>query len=81
MELKLSEELYDIDPSLYLTINYNGVLLELGVASEEIGRLYTYSTTDEVEAYSKISEFIDCLKSPDKFDNLIKNILEEPLEV
>lgn len=81
MELELAKRLNEIDKDLYLSISYDGSLIELGVESSYIGTIYSYGTTDLLEAYNKIEEFIDCLKSPEKFNSLIKSILEEPLEV
>lgn len=81
MELELAKRLNEIDKDLYLSISYDGSLIELGVESSDIGTIYSYGTTDLLEAYNKIEEFIDCLKSPEKFSSLIKSILEEPLEV
>ena len=81
MELELAKRLNEIDKDLYLSISYDGSLIELGVESSDIGTIYSYGTTDLLEAYNKIEEFIYCLKSPEKFSSLIKSILEEPLEV
>lgn len=81
MELELAKRLNGVDKDLYLTISYDGNIVELGVGAEGIGQLYSFATTNLLEAYNKIDKFIDCLKSPDKFDALLKGILEEPLEV
>lgn len=81
MELELAKRLNEIDKNLYLSISYDGSLIELGVESSDIGTIYSYATTNLLEAYNKIEEFINCLKSPEKFNSLIKSILEEPLEV
>lgn len=80
MELELAKRLNEVDKDLSLLVSYDGTTIELGVESSDIGIIYSYITTNILEAYNKVNEFIDCLKSPEKFDSLIKSILEEPLE-
>lgn len=82
MILDLARKLNSIDSDLSLTISAsNSGTVTFGVRSDYIGDLYTYSSTSTSECYEKILNFIDCLEDSDKFDELVNEILEVPMEV
>ena len=82
MILDLARKLNSIDSDLSITISAsNEGVYTFGVYSSFIGDLYTYSSTSASECYEKILNFIDCLEDSDKFDELVNEILEVPMEV
>lgn len=82
MLLDLARKLNSIDSDLSITISAsNNGMVSFGVRSSSIGDLYSYSSTSTPECYEKILNFIDCLEDNDKFDELINEILEVPMEV
>ena len=82
MILDLARKLSSIDSDLSVSINVsNDGVYTIGVYASSIGDLYTYSSTDTSECYKKVLDFIDCLTDSEKFDKLISEILEVPMEV
>lgn len=83
MILDLVRKLSLVDSNLSLEINCSkdGVYTFTVDAMDGFGEMYSFSSTDVMECYSKILSFIDCLEDGDKFFALIKQIKEEPLEV
>jgi hypothetical protein len=78
---ELAKRLNSIDNTLSLLINTDGNRFYLGVYSYGLGEIYSYSSMDAEDSYKHVSNFIECMNNPDKFDKLIKEIEEEPLEV
>lgn len=81
MFLDLCEKLNEIDKDLKLSIRYDGNQITLGIDSDTIGSIYSYTCCKVTEAYSKAVDFLECLKDPKKFDRLLEDILEVALEV
>lgn len=81
MILDLARKLNSIDSDLSITISASddGVYT-FGVYSNTIGYIYTYSSTNTSECYKKVLDFSECLEDSDKFDKLISEILEVPME-
>lgn len=81
MILDLVRKLSSIDSDLSLSISVS----EDGVYTFKVdssnGDMYSYSSTDSIECYSKILEYSDCLTDSDKFDSLLNTILSIPMEV
>lgn len=70
-----------IDEDLSIIINVSEDMYTLGVYAEGLGTMYSYSSTDLEECYSRVSKFIDCLTNGNKMDKFIKEVLEEDFEV
>lgn len=81
MFLDLCEKLNEIDKDLKLSMKYDGNQITLGIDSDTIGSIYSYTCCKTTEAYSKAVDFLECLKDPKKFDRLLEDILEVALEV
>lgn len=70
-----------VDESLSIFINVNEEMYTLGIYADEIGPMYSYSSTNLEECYSRVSKFIDCLTSNEKMDKFIEEITEGDFEV
>ena len=82
MLLDLARKFNSISSDLSITISAsNSGMVSFGVHSDSIGDLYTYSSTDVSECYEKLLRFAECLEDSDKFDRLITEIMEVPMEV
>lgn len=83
MLFELVRKLKAIDDSMSIAINLSkDNVWTLSVDGMEVGEyLYSYSSTDLLEAINKIDNFIDCLTDNSKFEKLLSSILNEPLEV
>lgn len=81
MILELCKRLNSIDSDFKITVKYNGNQITLGIDSDTMGSIYSYTCCDVSEAYAKANEFLECLKDPKKFDRLLEDILEVALEV
>lgn len=83
MLFELARKLKAIDDNLSIAINLSkDNVWTLSVDGMEVGEyLYSYSSTDLLEAINKIDNFIDCLTDNSKFEKLLSSILNEPLEV
>lgn len=80
MIIDLAKRANEIDESLSIIVSSDENMYSLGVYSEGIGTLYSFSSTEVSEAYSKVNKFLDCLTSQEKFDNFMEDILETSLE-
>ena len=83
MFTELLRKLRDVDEDLSLAINLSkDNVYTISVDGMEMsGYLYSYSSTDLLEAINKIDNFIDALTDNEKFEKLLKDILEQPIEV
>ena len=84
MILDLVRKLSSIDSGFELTLNYSddGVYsFTVESKKDGFGTIYSYSSTDSMECYNKIVDFINCLEDEDKFYNLLHQIEFEPLGV
>ena len=79
MFVELSKKLSSVDDSLGIILNVSGVMFTIGVYSTYTDVIYSFSSTDLLEAYKKVDNFIDCLRSSEKFDSLVKDIEEVDL--
>lgn len=81
MIFELTKKLEELDGSLSLKVSTEGNITCVEVVSDIIGTMYSFSSTDRLEVYAKVLRYIDCLKDYDKFESLIKEVTNEPLEV
>lgn len=70
-----------VDEGLSIVINATEDIYTLGVYADELGTLYSYSSTNLEECYSRVSKFIDCLTNNDKMEKFIKEVTDENFEV
>lgn len=81
MIFELTKKLEEVDGSLSLKVSTEGNITCIEVVSDIIGTMYSFSSTDRLEVYTKILRYIDCLKDYDKFESLLREVTDEPLEV
>ena len=81
MIFELTKKLEELDGSLSLKVSTEGNITCIEVISDIIGTMYSFSSTDRLEVYTKVSRYIDCLKDYDKFEELLREVTDEPLEV
>ena len=81
MIIELSKRANEIDESLSIFINVSDEIYTLGIYADEIGPMYSYSSTNLEECYSRVSKFIDCLTNNDKMDKFLQEVLEKDFEV
>lgn len=70
-----------VDEGLSIVINATEEMYTLGVYADELGTLYSYSSTNLEECYSRVSKFIDCLTNNDKMEKFIKEVTTGDFEV
>lgn len=80
MIIDLAKRCSNIDEDLSIIINVIDGMYSLGVYANEIGTMYSYSSTDLSDAYNRVNKFIDALSSNEKFDKLVEEVLEKALE-
>ena len=71
----------NVDESLSIFINVGEDIYTMGIYADEIGPLYSYSSTSLEECYSRVSKFIDCLTSDEKMKKFIEEVTENEFEV
>lgn len=83
MLLEFAQRLGKIDNSLSLRLRYGKGILTVEVYNEELGDIYTYSSTSILDVYNRVDKFISCLEDKDSTSlfKLLDEILNEPLEV
>lgn len=81
MIVQYAKDLGKLDSSLSIKINVVDNVFTMEVVSEEIGTLYSFSSTSLSEVYKKILNYKDCLEDVDKFNSLLDEISNVPLEV
>lgn len=59
---------------LYLKVGRADGITFITVASDILGDLYTFSSTNYVEVVDKVSNYIDSLTNYDKYEKLIDEI-------
>ena len=79
MFVELSKKLSNVDDSLGIVLNVRKNIFTIGVYSSYTDVIYSFSSTNLLEAYQKVDNFIDCLRSSEKFDNLMREIEEEAI--
>ena len=83
MLFELVRKLRDVDDAMSIAINLSkDSVWTISVDGMEVGSyLYSYSSTDLLEAINKVDNFIDALTDNEKFEKLLKDILEEPIKI
>jgi hypothetical protein len=81
MIFELTKKLEEVDSSLSLKVSTEGNITCLEVVNDIIGTMYSFSSTDRLEVYTKVLRYIDCLEDCEKFEELLKEVMEIPLEV
>lgn len=81
MILDFSKRIGELDEDLSTIINVVDGMYTIGVFAEGIGTIYSFSSTDVNEVYTKVNEFVDTLTDEEKFEELLEKIENEPLEV
>jgi hypothetical protein len=81
MIFELTKRLEKIDSDLAIQVATEGSITSIEVVSSILGTLYSFSSTDRLEVYTKVLRYIDCLEDCDKFEELLKEVMEIPLEV
>lgn len=79
MLLKLVEDLGKIDSELSIKINIFNGIYSIDVITDDVGSLYSFSSTSIEEVYDKIRNFKECLLDIEKFDKLFNEVKEEAL--
>lgn len=82
MFLELVRRLSKLDDSLALSLNLSqdGVWT-ISIDVLELGYIYSFSSTDIAECYSRVNKYLDCLNDEEKFEELVSEILDEGFEV
>ena len=81
MIFELTKKLEELDGSLSLKVSTEGSITCIEVVNDVIGPMYSFSSTDRLEVYTKVLRYIDCLKDCDKFEELLREVMKEPLGV
>jgi hypothetical protein len=81
MIFELTKKLEEVDSSLSLKVSTEGNITCIEVVNDIIGTMYSFSSTDRLEVYTKVLRYIDCLEDCEKFEELLKEVMEIPLEV
>ena len=81
MIIELSKRANVVDESLSVFINVSDEIYTLGIYADEIGPMYSYSSTNLEECYSRVSKFIECLTNPKKMDKFMDEVLQGDFEV
>jgi len=79
MIIELSRKLSKVDDSLGIILNVKDNIYTIGVYSYYTDVIYSFSSTNLLECYQRVDNFIDCLTSSDRFDELVKEIEEEAI--
>ena len=61
--------------------DHDGVYTLSVDAMDDIGEYYSYSSTSILECYNKVYNFVEALGDTDKFNKLLNDILNIPMEV
>lgn len=70
-----------VDEDLSIIINVSEDMYTLGVYADKLGTMYSYSSTNLEECYSRVSKFIDCLTNPEKMKEFVGEVLQGDFEV
>ena len=70
-----------VDEDLSIIINVGENMYTLGVYAEPLGTMYSYSSTNLEECYSRVSKFIDCLTNSEKMKEFVGEVLQGDFEV
>lgn len=81
MIIDLSKRANKVDEALSIFINVSDEMYTLGVYADELGPIYSFSSTDLEECYSRVSKFVDCLTNGEKMDKFMEEVLQGDFEV
>lgn len=83
MFVELARRLKDADSNFKVSLHLsNDGVYTLSVdAMDDIGEYYSYSSTSILECYEKVYNFVEALGDTDKFNKLLNDILNIPMEV
>ena len=83
MFVELARKLKDADSNfkLSLHISKDGVYTLSVDAMDMAGEYYSFSSTSLLECYNKVYYFAEALGDTDKFNKLVNDILNIPMEV
>lgn len=83
MFVELARKLKDTDSNFKVSLNLSneGVYTLSVDAMDELGEYYSYSSTSLLECYEKVWNFIEALGDTEKFNKLLNEILNMPMEV
>lgn len=70
-----------VDESLSVFINVSEDMYTLGLYADSTGTIYSYTSTNLEECYSRVSKFIDCLTNNEKMDKFVEEVLQGDFEV
>lgn len=82
MFVELARKLKDADSNLRLSLHLDeyGVYTLSVDTMDMVGEYYSYSSTSLLECYNKVYEFVEALGDSEKFNKLINDILNIPME-
>ena len=83
MFVELARKLKDTDSNFKVSLNLSneGVYTLSVDAMDMLGEYYSYSSTSLLECYEKVWNFIEALGDTEKFNKLLNEILNIPMEV
>lgn len=83
MFVELARKLKDADSNFKVSLHLSneGVYTLSVDAMDMLGEYYSYSSTSLLECYEKVWNFIEALGDTDKFNKLLNEILNIPMEV
>lgn len=79
MIVTLAECLGSLDSSLSVVVNKSGNIYTIGVRSDELGDMYSFSSPSVYECFDRTRKYLECLTNIEKFDELIKEIENDEL--
>lgn len=79
MIVTLAECLGSVDSSLSVFVNKSGSIYTIGVTSDEIGDMYSFSSPSVYECFDRTKKYIECLTNIEKFDEFVKEIENDEL--
>lgn len=83
MFVELARKLKDTDSNFKVSLHLSseGVYSLSVDAMDDIGEYYSYSSTSLLECYEKVWNFIEALGDTEKFNKLLHEIMNIPMEV
>ena len=77
---KFVERLSKLD-NFKVEVSYKDSIYNFTIVNEDIGELYSYSSTNLLDLYNRVDKFITALEEPDsiKFFSLLSEIANEEL--
>lgn len=79
MIITLAECFGSLDSSLSVVVNKSGNIYTIGVRSNELGDIYSFSSPSVYECFDRTRKYLECLSNIEKFDELVKEIENDEL--